>query len=400
MKGLANLSWLFVSVALAAAQLACGSSSDAPASSSAAGSAGLPGAAGAAGSSAGAGAPAAGAAGQASAGTAGTIGSAGTGGNAGSSGSAGTAGTLGISGSAGASGAAPFGVLKCNPTGSGDGKQTLVGGEGSPAPAEWTLKAGVTAGTVTLSASFASQSYLTDMYQAKVLHFPYWIYTSANYVPGKPAILLLMGDGNQFLTQFHFATVLDNLSAAGDLPPTVALFVDPPTDGQRVLTYDPPTDTYTKFLFDELLPSVVFGKYTVSRDPNAWAVVGYSASGGQGWKVLWNRPDDIHKFIGFNTSFGAATTYNVNWVSLVSAAPARPQLRVSLLTSSKDIGAPQGDPDPRGDWQAINTNMAMTIAAKGGQSRLMIGAGKHYEPVDGEHDLPNALRWTFQGCSF
>jgi enterochelin esterase family protein len=301
---------------------------------------------------------------------------------------------------AGAGGAAPFGSIKCTPTGTGDGKHDLVGGEGGPAPAEWTLKAGVTAGTVTPMASFTSMAYSTDKYQAKVLHFPYWIYTSANYVKGNPAIVLLMGDGNQFLTQFHFPTVLDNLTAAGELPPTVAIFIDPPSDGMRVLTYDPPTDSYTKFLFDEFLPQIIYDKYSVSRDPNAWAEVGYSASGGQGWKVLWNRPNDIHKFVGFNSSFGAATTYMVNWVNVVNMDPARPYLRVSLLTSVKDIGAPQGDADPRGDWQAINTNMATAIGAKGGQWRLMNGMGHHYEPVDGEHDLPNALRWTFQGCKF
>ena len=53
-------------------------------------------------------------------------------------------------------------------------------------------------------------------------------------MPGQPAIFLLFGDGNQFLTDFHAATVLDNLTASKDLPPTVALFVDPPSDGDRV----------------------------------------------------------------------------------------------------------------------------------------------------------------------
>jgi len=271
------------------------------------------------------------------------------------------------------------------------------------APAEWTLQPGAVAGKVTAKASYVSANYTPG-------HFSYWVYTSANYVMGSPAIFLLFGDGNQFLTDFHAATVLDNLTSAHDLPPTVALFIDPPSDGvsgpkeaDRQAAYDPPTDKYTTLLFDEILPSVIFGKYTISRDPNAWAEVGYSASGGQGWKVLWNRPNDIHKFIGISSSFGAANVqpYLVDWVSVVNMAPSRP-LRVSLLASTKDLV------DQRGNWQTINTNMANALAAKGDQWRLIIAQATctqyatcgHYPPIDGEHDFPNALRWTFQGCKF
>jgi len=300
-----------------------------------------------------------------------------TGGGAGST-SAGTAGSA----SAG-SGGSVFGPIKCAPGTDGDGKHDLPSTAANPP--EWTVGSNVTPGEVTAMASFPSATY--------ALHFPYWIYTSANYVAGMPAIFLLFGDGNQFMTDFHAATVLDNLTATHALPPTVALFIDPPSDGDRVMTYDPPTAKYTDFLFNEILPQVVFGKYSVSRDPDAWSIVGYSASGGQGWEVLWNRPNDFHKFVGDNTSFGAATTYGVDWVQVIKDAPAR-TLRVSLLTSTNDLS------DQRGMWYVINQNVAADLAAKGNEWRLMLGTGMHYPPVDGEHDFPNALRWMFQGCTF
>jgi enterochelin esterase-like enzyme len=334
--------------------------------------------------------------------TGGTPGGSGTGGaNAGTGGSAGSAvaqaggnasggggmggalSTAGAGGSAAGAGGAPFGAIQCTPGTNGDGKHDLPAS--ATDPAEWTLRAGATAGKMSDKVSFASTSYKQ--------HFPYWVYTSANYVSGMPAIFLLFGDGNQFLTDFHAATVLDNLTAAKDLPPTVALFIDPPSDGDRVQTYDPPTDKYTNFLFNEILPSIIIGKYSVSRDPEAWSLVGYSASGGQGWEVLWNRPNDFHKFVGDNTSFGAATTYGVDWVQVIKDAPAR-TLRVSLLTSTNDLS------DQRGMWYVINQNVAADLAAKGNEWRLMLGTGMHYPPTDGEHDFPNALRWMFQGCSF
>jgi enterochelin esterase-like enzyme len=309
----------------------------------------------------------------------------GAGGASGAGGSlGGGAGTAGATNStSGAGGAPPFGPITCNPGTNGDGRSNLP--PTTTDPPEWTLAAGVTAGKVTATASYASTGYNE--------HFPYWVYTSANYASGMPAIFLLFGDGNQFLTDFHAATVLDNLTATHALPPTVALFIDPPSDGDRVQTYDPPTSKYTTFLFDEILPAVVFGKYSISRDPEAWSIVGYSASGGQGWEVLWNRPDDVHKFVGDNTSFGAATTYGVDWVQVIQDAPARP-LRVSLLTSMNDLM------DQRGSWYVFNQNVNTVLASKGAEWRFVVGTGMHSPPTDGEHDFPNALRWMFQGCAF
>lgn len=384
-----RVSFLVVGAALAA-QLAC-SSSDEPGPSSAAGAAGLANTAGSGGSLAGA--PSAGASGA----LAGAAGSAGSGGSAGSaSGSAGSGGS-----SAGAGGAATFGKITCAPTGMGDGKFELAPAAANPP--EWTLQGGTMAGKVSAKLDFVSASYTPG-------HFKYWIYTSANYVMGSPAVFLLFnGDGGLFLNDFHAPTVIDNLTASGALPPTVALFIDPPSDGtngatesDRQKAYDPPTDKYTTFLFNEILPAVIFDKYSVSRDPEAWAIFGFSASGGQGWKVLWNRPNDIHKFIGFNSSFGAAISYDMfDWVKVVTNDAARPYLRAALLTSTKDLA------DNRGNWQTINTNMANALNAKGAKTRLMVFQATcantgcaHYPPVDGERDMPNAIRWAFQGCKF
>lgn len=373
-----------ISASLVALTLCACVSSSAPKVSGSAGSGGGAGNGGTSGGAGSSGGQTAGSAGtDAAAGdggaAAGTTGSAG----AGSDAAAGARDAAEDSATDGGTDASPlFGPITCTPGTAGDGKSNL---SATSDPPEWKLGAGVKAGTVTAKASFASKTYNQ--------HFPYWIYTSANYVPGQPAIFLLFGDGNQFLTDFHAATVLDNLTASKDLPPTVALFVDPPSDGDRVQTYDPPTPKYTTFLFDELLPSAIFGKYSISRDPEAWSIVGYSASGGQGWEVLWNRPNDVHKFLGDNTSFGAAPTYGVNWVDVIKNAPPR-VLRVSLLTSTNDLA------DNRGMWITINTNVANQLDAKGNQWRLVIGTGAHFPPVDGERDFPTALRWMWRGCQF
>ncbi len=288
--------------------------------------------------------------------------------------------------------AAPF----CNPGDAGDGKYTLTS---TTDPPEWKLAAGVTAGKVTPTASFLSTTF--------GLHFPYVVYTSANYVSGRPAAFLVFGDGitnylsTASMTGFHAATVLDNLTAAGDIPPVVALFIDPPSDGGdpttvRVATYDPPTNKYPTFLMTEIIPQVITGKYTVSSDPDAWALVGYSASGGQGWNDIWKLPDNFHKFIGNSASYGAANVAmygNVDWVTVIGSSP-KHAIRASNTTCLNDLM------DQRGSWLTIITNVAMALNAKGNPWRLMVGPNGHFPPIDGERDFPNSLRWLFQGCKF
>jgi enterochelin esterase-like enzyme len=291
----------------------------------------------------------------------------------------------------------------CNPGDAGNGSFTLTAASEATNPPEWTLQPGAKAGTLTKSANFMSPSY--------ALNFAYQIYTSANYVSGKPAIFLVFGDGiSDYLSTdtnnggFHAENVLDNLTSSGDLPPTVALFIDPPTDGNpndssnlRVETYDPPTDKYPTFLMTEIIPATITGKYSISTDPDAWAIIGYSASGGQGFNVVWKLPNVFHKFIGSNASYGAANVAmygNVDWATIIQSTTPDHVLRVSNVTCLHDLM------DQRGFWLTIITNIHNTLVAKGYDARLETGPNSHFPPLDGEHDFPNSLRWMFQGCKF
>ncbi len=274
--------------------------------------------------------------------------------------------------------------LACSPGTEGDGKQNLVTGLQTDPP-EWKLGTGVQAGPLAASMSFASKIYGQ--------HFPYRVYASANVVKGQPSVFMTFGDGGTYISGFHLPTVLDNLTAAGDVPPTIVLFIDPPSDGDRVQTYDPPTDKYARFLMEEIVPAVIDPTYTISKDPAAWATGGYSASAEQGWTVLW-KTDRFHKFFGHNSSFGAAPTYGVDWPKTVAAAPPR-DLRVSLVNA--DVG--KDLVDNRGDWTLINQAMATALESKGNPYRFIIGPGDHGGPA-GQRDFPTALRWMFRGCKF
>jgi enterochelin esterase-like enzyme len=312
----------------------------------------------------------------------------GSGGNAGSGGAIfdanpGSDTTDVASDGGGVDGAPTSDRLICNPGPEGNGVQMTT----SVVPPEWTLRTGVTAGRVTASVSFPSTIY------GGGYTFPYRIYTSANYVKGKPAIFLVFGDGGLYLgNEYKTPTVLDNLTAAGEIPPTVALFIEPGRD--RVGTYDPPTDKYARFLTEEIIPTAVLPNYSISTDPNAWATVGYSASGEAGFAAVWHRPDKFHKFFGHSASFGASIRYGGwVWADKIMMAPMR-ELRVSLVVAaSGDLS------DDRGSWRTINENVAKALAAKGNPYRLIIGPGDH-GGLASKQDFPNALRWMWRGCKF
>ena len=72
----------------------------------------------------------------------------------------------------------------------------------------------------------------------------------AQYVAGTPAAVMVFQDGASYRT--WVPTVLDNLIARGDMPVTVAIFVQPGLfaggRSNRSAEYDTLSDTYARFL--------------------------------------------------------------------------------------------------------------------------------------------------------
>jgi enterochelin esterase family protein len=229
--------------------------------------------------------------------------------------------------------------------------------------------------------------------------FGYQIYVPAQYKPGQRAAFMLVEDGpSHYLghnsdAKFFANKVLDNLIAEGSIPVTIGLFVDPCMEAcepERVTIYDDVTDKYARFVTEELLPSVITGKYSLVDDPDARLAVGFSAGGEQSFTVMWNRPV-FHKFIGHNASFPAAKANGVDYAVLVPQAPNK-GFRVSLTSGTMDLS------DARGNWLESNTEMAKVLTDKGYPVRFMTGTGGHFPPDQSAMDFPNGLRWMWQGC--
>src|SRR4051812_17338307 len=104
------------------------------------------------------------------------------------------------------------------------------------------------------------------------------IYTPPGYDPqGKPYGLLVVLDGRTYTSDVPTPTILDNLLAAGRLPPLVAVFVANPSPEARSLELSchPP---FAEFLARELIPWVRRG-YRVTADPARTVIAGSSLGG-------------------------------------------------------------------------------------------------------------------------
>jgi enterochelin esterase family protein len=155
-----------------------------------------------------------------------------------------------------------------------------------------------------------------------------WVYTPPGYTPHTPAgtpsaatsgdaadrgqdyTLLVVFDGWAYLRLVPTPTILDNLLAAGKVPPVVAVLVDSLSteERNRELPCYPP---FADFLARELLPWVC-ERYAVTTDPARTIVAGSSygglAAAYAGWRLpgmcgnilsqsgaFWWRPEGDHE---------------------------------------------------------------------------------------------------------
>ncbi|MEM7314233.1 MAG: alpha/beta hydrolase-fold protein, partial [Planctomycetota bacterium] len=146
----------------------------------------------------------------------------------------------------------------------------------------------------------------------------YSVYVPAQYDGSKPAALMVFQDGHTYQKadgDFRVPTVFDNLIAAGDMPVTIGVFIDPgtkgdlpekrgwrPTPSNRSFEYDTLSPDYAQFLIDEILPAVE-KDYKITSNPELRAICGISSGGICAWTVAWERPDSFRKVLTHVGSF-------------------------------------------------------------------------------------------------
>lgn len=227
----------------------------------------------------------------------------------------------------------------------------------------------------------------------------WWVYVPAQYRPQQPAALMVFCDGAGFVKadgQFRVPVVFDNLIAAGEMPVTIGVFLQPgvfPTSNpkdkprsNRSFEYDSLGDLYARFLLEEIIPEVK-KTHAISDDPAMRAICGNSSGGICAFTVAWERPDAFRKVVSHIGSFTNIRGGHV-YPALVRKTNKKP-LKVFLQDGRNDLD------NQFGNWPLANQDMAAALKFAGYDHQFVLGDGTH----NGRHGaaiFPDTLRWLWR----
>lgn len=190
----------------------------------------------------------------------------------------------------------------------------------------------------------------------------------------EPLPLLVVFDGYLSRTVLRIPTTLDNLIAAGRIPPTLALFVHAPSGGRRFRELRPGRAIRT-FITRELLPWAQ-RRWHLSDDPRHRVVAGASLGGLAAAYVGLAAPEVFGGVIAQSGSFWwpAPPAAEPEWLTRAYASrPALP-LRFYLDVGDRETSSPRGDDL---DQVTVNRRFRDVLVDRGYQVTYAEYAGAH-----------------------
>ncbi len=226
------------------------------------------------------------------------------------------------------------------------------------------------------------------------------IYVPAQYKESEPAALMIFQDGERMRDikgRWRVPIVFDNLIARGEMPPTIAVFLDPGHEkskpmqankpSNRSFEYDGLGDRYSRFLLEEIIPEVA-KRYNVTKDPELRAIGGSSSGAICAFTAAWERPDQFRKVfsnVGSFTNLRGGDCYQ----ALVRKTEPKP-IRVYMSDTSGDVD------NAFGSWPWANRQMAASLHYMGYDSQLDWAEGYAHNADFGSMKFPEAMKWLWR----
>jgi enterochelin esterase-like enzyme len=232
------------------------------------------------------------------------------------------------------------------------------------------------------------------------------VYVPKQYVPGNAAPFIVGMDGPDNL----LFTVLDNLIAAGKVPPMIVISLGngggDAQGSQRGLEYDTMNGVYAEFVEYEILP-LVESKFNVklSKDPDARATMGGSSGGSCALIMAWYHPEWYHRVLTYSGTYvNQQWPYNPKipggaWEfhkTLIPENPRKP-IRIWMEVGDQDLYNPNVMRDEMHDWVVANEKMAKALAKKKYAYQYVFAKNaKHVDRAVKMQTLPYALEWLWK----
>jgi len=226
------------------------------------------------------------------------------------------------------------------------------------------------------------------------------IYVPAQYDAEKPAALMIFQDGERMRDvngRWRIPTVFDNLIARGDMPPTIAVFLNPGHEkskprqkgkhSNRGFEYDSLGDRYVRFLLEEIIPEVK-KRYSISDDPEMHAIGGSSSGAICAFTAAWERTDFFRRVYSSVGSFTNLRGGNI-YPALVRKTEPKP-IRVYMADTSGDVD------NAFGSWPWANQRMASALKYMGYDTRFDWAEGYAHNADFGSSKFPDAMKWLWR----
>lgn len=227
----------------------------------------------------------------------------------------------------------------------------------------------------------------------------YWVYVPSEYQATQPAALMIFQDGRGFVAKpgkvGYVPDVFDQLIAAGEMPVTIGLFINPGVvpaankDAQprfnRSLEYDGMGPDYANFLIEEMIP--LLKDYNISSNPDDRGLCGASSGAIAAFTAAWERPDHfrrVYSMIGTYVGLRGGNDYP----TMIRQTEPKP-LRIFLQDGSNDLNIYAGD------WWMANQTMQRALEFAGYEHTHRWDEGKHSRE-EGNKIMDEALRWLWK----
>ncbi|HVW11260.1 MAG TPA: alpha/beta hydrolase-fold protein [Bryobacteraceae bacterium] len=234
------------------------------------------------------------------------------------------------------------------------------------------------------------------------------VYVPAQYDASKPTPFMIFLDGggsaNVNGNGVKAPVVFDNLIAKKDIPPMIAIFIDPgilpavdpaaQRRFERIYEYDSINGRFGQFLIDELIPEVA-KKYNLSMNPDDHAIQGASTGAVGAFMAAWNHPDYFHRVMSFIGTFVAMKGADT-MLAVVRKSEPKP-IRIIMQDGRNDHLQPDQPFGTffAGSWPINNEVLYEDLRFAGYDVKYELGESGH----DGRQTsviFPDMMRWLWR----
>lgn len=214
----------------------------------------------------------------------------------------------------------------------------------------------------------------------------------------EPPAFMFFNDGDFYCWrqgQVRATWVFDAMTANGELPPLIAVFVNPGASAehpdQRSIEYDTVSSRFLTFINSEIVPLV---EETTSRqlstDPKRRLICGMSSGGICAFNAAWHDPSSFGLVLSHCGSFTHIRGGH-NYPFMIRRNETKP-IRVFLQSGKLDLN------NPAGNWPLANKEMAAALEFARYEYRFVFGEGAHTLRHGGAI-FADSLRWLFRNVS-